>query len=419
MDQAQEGRSVWPAKELGPDQVRSTEDALRTKSGTLAGRGACYRVTVCRTGPPRHVDPTDHSRRTDGRTGPASRPKWLFCYWDVNFKAKMVSFSGLGIGLSLVFGCLLLAIIAELYYVLWWKKRLTDRREIEVDYSNYVKELVQLFCWKKPSSNLQINNTQNCDRQPAVSINGHEVLPDLELGTTTTTSNKDLYLKAFGDDSEVAELMRLHNLAGPPRFLFTIKEETKEDLESDDGKSRCDNRSRKGSRTGSLSDFITPLASPTIKSSPLAAYHNRGFNPLFESSSASSASSASLEEDNLNKVRSSPPPKFKFLRDAEEKLFRKLMEEAEKNRVVLVPIEDCSSVKSLNTTASTTLAPEVVREGSFLKFIVGHQYHSSSYSQRKPKTCFFFNCNKPETIHFVTCPSLSTLLLKSPDPLKY
>ncbi|KAK3206234.1 hypothetical protein Dsin_020280 [Dipteronia sinensis] len=307
----------------------------------------------------------------------------------------MASFSGLGFGLSLVFGCLLLALVAELYYVLWWKKRLTNRREIEDDYSNYAKELIQLFCWKKPSSNLQINNTQNCERQPAVSINGHEVVPDLELGTTTTTSSKDLLLKAFGDDSEVAELMRLHNLAGPPRFLFTIKEETKEDLESDDGKSRCDNRSRKGSRTGSLSDFIvtvdspflTPLASPTTKSSTLAAYHNLGFNPLFESSA--SASSAALQEDNLNKVRSSPPPKFKFLRDAEEKLLRKLMEEAEKKRVVLVPIEDCSSVKSFNTTTSTTLAlaPEVVREGSFLKFIVGHhhhQYHSSSSSQVLP-----------------------------------
>ncbi|KAK0590429.1 hypothetical protein LWI29_026954 [Acer saccharum] len=76
MDQAQEGRSVWPAKELGPDQVRSTEDALRTKSDTLAGHGACYRVTVRRTGPPWHVDPTDHKRRTDRRTGP-NGPKHL------------------------------------------------------------------------------------------------------------------------------------------------------------------------------------------------------------------------------------------------------------------------------------------------------------------------------------------------------
>ncbi|KAH7550033.1 hypothetical protein ACOSP7_024866 [Xanthoceras sorbifolium] len=303
----------------------------------------------------------------------------------------MTSFSGLGIGLSLVFGCLLLALVAELYYVLWWKKRITHTRDIiEDDYSNYAKELIQLFCWKKPSS-LQSNNTQNSERDQ-VPINGHDQVPDLELGTTTTS--KDLFLKAFGDESEVSELMRLHNLAGPPRFLFTIKEETKEDLESDDGKSRGD-RSRKGSRTGSLSDlivtvdspFLTPLASPTLKS-PLAAYQSRGFNPLFESSG----------EADLNRLRSSPPPKFKFLRDAEEKLLRKLMEEAEKKRVVLVPkkegsttttVADCSGVKSLNTSTST-LAPEV-REGSFLKFIVGHhhyhhltQYHPSSSSQVLP-----------------------------------
>ncbi|KAK0580140.1 hypothetical protein LWI29_036972 [Acer saccharum] len=77
MDQAQEGRSVWPAKEHGPDQVRSAEEALRTKSDTVVCRGACYRVTVRRTGPPRHVDPAGHRRRTDRWTGPAGRPK---CY---------------------------------------------------------------------------------------------------------------------------------------------------------------------------------------------------------------------------------------------------------------------------------------------------------------------------------------------------
>ncbi|KAK2638560.1 hypothetical protein Ddye_026355 [Dipteronia dyeriana] len=114
------------------------------------------------------------------------------------------------------------------------------------------------------------------------------------------------------------------------------------------------------------------FASPTIKSSPLTAYHNLGFNPLFESSAA-------LEEDNLNKVRSYLQPKFKFLRDEEEKLLRKLMEEAEKKVVVLVPIEDCSSVKT-----SSTLALEVVREGSFLKFIVSHHHRSSSSSQVLP-----------------------------------
>ncbi|TYJ41944.1 hypothetical protein E1A91_A03G054900v1 [Gossypium mustelinum] len=123
--------------------------------------------------------------------------------------------------------------------------------------------------------------------------------------------------------------MRLHNLAGPPRFLFTINEETKEDLDSEDGRSKGE-KSRKGSRTRSLSDLMltidTPLASPPPLN-PLDSYHHQGFNPLFESSTDGGGE--------LNKLRpsssSSPPPKFKFLRDAEEKLLRKLMVlEAEK-----------------------------------------------------------------------------------------
>ncbi|KAJ0021007.1 hypothetical protein Pint_32352 [Pistacia integerrima] len=291
----------------------------------------------------------------------------------------MKSFSGLGIGLSLVFGCLLLALVAELYYVLWWKKRITHRQDIEADYSNHAKELIKLFCWKKPSS-LHSTNTHQ-DREPDHSTNTHQDRepdhpvanahePDPELGTS-----KDLLIKALGDESEVAELMRLHNLAGPPRFLFTIKEETKEDMESDDGKSRGGDRSRKGSRTKSLSDlvvtvdspFLTPLASSPRKSplNPLDSYHHRGFNPLFESSG----------ESGLNRLRSSPPPKFKFLRDAEEKLWKRLlMEDAEKR----IPkpensvLQD-SGVKALNISTEDTV------EGSFLKFIVGQAFNAVSF----------------------------------------
>uniref|UniRef100_A0A5B6ZDZ9 Uncharacterized protein n=1 Tax=Davidia involucrata TaxID=16924 RepID=A0A5B6ZDZ9_DAVIN len=218
----------------------------------------------------------------------------------------MGSFSGLGIGLSLVFGCILLSLVGELYYLLWWKKRITtSRSEVEDHYTNYAREFFSLSCWKKPTS----VNTQDLTTSDA---NGHE--PDLELGS----GNKDLLVKGFGEEGVETELMRLHNLCGPPRFLFTIKEETKEDLESDDGKSRGADRSRKGSRTRSLSDTIvavdTPLSSPYN-------HHGFNFNPLFESAT----------DAELNRLRSSPPPKFKFLRDAEEKLMRKLMEEAEKN----------------------------------------------------------------------------------------
>ncbi|KAA8549251.1 hypothetical protein F0562_000935 [Nyssa sinensis] len=227
----------------------------------------------------------------------------------------MGSFSGLGIGLSIVFGCILLVLAGELYYL--WRKKRISRRKIEDRFTNYGKELLSLFHWKKHSS---VNNTNtqelNSNSVRDSDVNGHE--PDLELGG----SGKDMLLIGFGEEGVESELMRLHNLCGPPRFLFTIKEETKEDLESDDGKSR------KASRTRSLSDlivavetpFLSPLSSPQLKNHPLNSYCQHGFNPLFESST----------DAELNRLRSSPPPKFKFLRNAEEKLMRRLMEEAEK-----------------------------------------------------------------------------------------
>ncbi|XP_059315345.1 uncharacterized protein LOC132065812 [Lycium ferocissimum] len=218
----------------------------------------------------------------------------------------MSSFSGLGIGLSFVFGCILMGLVAELYYLLWVRKRI-PKSETENQYNN--TELSHYFCWKKPNS---VNNVSSQQQVRNQEMNSQD--QDLELGTS-----KDLLLKGYGEDSVESELMRLHNLCGPPRFLFTIKEETKEDLESEDGKSH---RSRTCSRNRSFSDLtLTPLSSPPVKGRQnLDSYNCKGFNPLFESST----------EAELNRLRSSPPPKFKFLRDAEEKLIRRLVDETEK-----------------------------------------------------------------------------------------
>ncbi|KAM1205500.1 hypothetical protein ACFX2I_006311 [Malus domestica] len=284
----------------------------------------------------------------------------------------MTSFRGLGIGLGIVFGCLLLGLVAELYYLLWGKKRITNREIEEEEDDGYIishaKEIFHFNCFKKPNSfhtrsNGNSNSHENL-REPDVNVNGNSE-PDLEMG-----SSKDLLLKLNGEENvEISELMRLHNLAGPPRFLFTIKEEEKEDLESEDGKSRS---SRKGSRTRSLSDmilavdtpFLSPMPSPSVKSSPLSnleAYKHHGFNPLFESST----------EADMNRLRSSPPPKFKFLRDAEEKLLRRLMEEAEKRAAknggsAASAAQDCGVKASTNAT----MAAEE-RDGSFIRLIVG------------------------------------------------
>ena len=243
---------------------------------------------------------------------------------------ETMSFSGLSIALSLVFGSLLLALAAQLYYFLWWRKKRRTHSDIEMGQGNYPRGLFHWGCWKVPRTVHATNNQGNVTRE-GQETKIHE--QDLELGG----DGKDFVPKSCREEGVESELMRLHNLAGPPRFLFTITEETKEDLESEDSKSR----SRKGSRTRSLSDlmfaidtpFLTPVGSSPLKCplDTLDSYKHRGFNPLFESS----------VESQLSRFRSSPPPKFKFLRDAEEKLYRRLIEEAKKK--ALFGVKDSSN----------------------------------------------------------------------------
>ncbi|KAL6971274.1 hypothetical protein U1Q18_030953 [Sarracenia purpurea var. burkii] len=178
-----------------------------------------------------------------------------------------------------------------------------------------VVELSSLFCWKKEKpTSLDISKTQeplNSVTNPdAYAFNAHE--PDLELGD----SDKDLLRKSFEDEGVELELKRLHNLSGPLWFLLTIKGESKEDLESGDGR-LGGSGSRKKSRAWSLSDLLLtvenpilpPLASPKLKTKNIAleAYNHRGFHHLFES----------VMEVELNSLSSL---KLKLLRDMEEKL---------------------------------------------------------------------------------------------------
>ncbi|KVI11967.1 hypothetical protein Ccrd_009615 [Cynara cardunculus var. scolymus] len=260
----------------------------------------------------------------------------------------MSSFSGLEIGLCFLFGCILFVLSAELYYLLWWKKRLSKNREdiesLHFSSSNTTLPSYISCCWETSKS----PKTQDKDLQT------HVKKRDSDMG-----SGQNLVSKGLGDESLDLELMRLHNLGGPPRFLFTINEETKEDLESE--------RSKKGSRTRSLSDvldtpdtpFLSPLASPPLKLPQppnLEAYNHHGLNPLFEST-----------EFTINKMGSSPPPTFKFLRDAEEKLLKRLMQTEGEKRESFKKMDQDSPRKTEE------------KDGGFVKLVVsegGHQTHS-------------------------------------------
>ena len=218
----------------------------------------------------------------------------------------MKTISGLGIGLSLVFGLLLLALVAEIFYLLRWKKIISqESQEQEEQQAGYAKELIQLLCFK----NHQPLHANNGGREAEISRT-----QDIELGLMKHLSG------GGGELGFEAELMKLHN----QRFLFTIIEETKADLESDDEKSRSLSDLPVGVNDCTTPGF-TPLASPCApKSSPLESYSHHGFNPLFETE-------GELEFNKFfSSSSSSPPPKFKFLRDAEEKLRRRMVEEARK-----------------------------------------------------------------------------------------
>ncbi|XP_020155826.1 uncharacterized protein [Aegilops tauschii subsp. strangulata] len=211
----------------------------------------------------------------------------------------MRGLSRLGVGLTVVSALLLLALAAELYYLLVHKRRQRRRAAAVSDAASSPsssRELLQLFCFKKPPA---LASTYAQEPTQAVA----EVVVDED-------EDED-------DETVEAQLMRLGSLVGPPRLLFTIKEETKEDLESEDGRSRC-------GRSRSLGDLLhcseTPYLTPA--SSPLPPAMEKSYNPLFESPAASPAA-----------VAASPPPKLQFLKDAEEKLYRRaLAEEAKRAR---------------------------------------------------------------------------------------
>ncbi|XP_074563689.1 uncharacterized protein LOC141820298 [Curcuma longa] len=214
----------------------------------------------------------------------------------------------LGIALSLLSGCILLAIVAELYYFFWWKKRVAER-DSEVDaHASPVRDLLQLFNWKKPC--------------PPPADGGAPRSDDEQLHL----DSKDLLLKLPEEEDDAAE-EELMTLAAPQRSLFTITEETQEDLEAAGGSRRV-RKSRAGSKGMSLRDWLqsaetpvlTPLSSPPFFSPPTGCYNlMNGVNPLFEPS----------WEDDSGWPWPSPPPKLKFLMAAEAKLHKKtLMEEA-------------------------------------------------------------------------------------------
>ncbi|CAL4982459.1 unnamed protein product [Urochloa decumbens] len=227
----------------------------------------------------------------------------------------MQDLSRIGVGLAVVSALLLLALTAELYYIFVHKRRRAAAiSDAASSPSSSSRELLQLFCFKKPPALASTYAVQQPPSAVAMAVGGVGVAGEDD-----------------DDETVEAQLMRLGNVVGPTRMLFTIKEETREDLESDDGRSR---RSRSlGELMHCCSETTPPFLTPRASPSPAAM--DNSYNPLFESPAASPGPG----------MAPSPPPKFQFLKDAEEKLYRRaLAEEAMRARRSPSPQQPASPV---------------------------------------------------------------------------
>lgn len=231
----------------------------------------------------------------------------------------MRSLSSVGLALSIVFGCLLLALLAELYYLLWCKKRTTTRPNLRDDYSTpHTRELLFIFCCSSTNPSSSFSSPKHIETQQQQ----QQQCPP------------DGYDVGFGN-------------VGPglvPRFLFTIMEETVEEMECEDGvstKGKSLNDLFLNMESGSTPPYLTPRASPSLFTPPFTPImescngRREGISSFFESSSDAEfnrlvRSSPLSSSHSPSSSSSSPLPGFKFLRDAEEKLYRrKAMEIAE------------------------------------------------------------------------------------------
>ncbi|KAF5747764.1 hypothetical protein HS088_TW05G00491 [Tripterygium wilfordii] len=154
----------------------------------------------------------------------------------------MKGLTKLGISLTVVFAVCLIALIIDLFYVLW-RRRSLRRRSSAVEYPDEQlyspsKELLYLFCWKS------------------------QTRVDPEAVPQQSES---------GDD----ELARWEKIYGPSRILFTIKEEEREEDEADHNRWSEENEVREArvrlddhvvvvvpTDVDDSTPFSTPCASP-------------------------------------------------------------------------------------------------------------------------------------------------------------
>ncbi|XWS59403.1 hypothetical protein CRYUN_Cryun08bG0118800 [Craigia yunnanensis] len=185
----------------------------------------------------------------------------------------------LGIALIVIFATCLLALIIELVYVLWRKRRFNQRsvvsggtRSIDSEFSNsssfYAapsKELLYFFCWKNQPARVE----------PSSGV----------VSTTQTEAITAADSEAAAVETDDDELAKWQAMYGPSRALYTIKEEEREGADSvensaDQSKAKIEQRICLRDCSGPVEmadDVVVDVEEATPFSTPCASPY---FTPL-------------------------------------------------------------------------------------------------------------------------------------------
>ncbi|KAL9230555.1 hypothetical protein vseg_005893 [Gypsophila vaccaria] len=271
----------------------------------------------------------------------------------------MKALNSIGLGLSVLFTCLLLALVGEIYYLLWWKRRriIVNRNDIDIENDNHTTD-----CSKKSSSSYNSLCCQNNQAAPSV----------VNISTNITQQHHSPILPQevhSCPEYKAPEGQNGHFSSGPaPGSLFTIKEETTEEIIMESAsleEGKCSlitgetERSRKSLNdllkcVDNVTPYVTPSSSPPFLTPSTPNEHLSGCSD-----------EVGLNNGAYNKLWSSPPPKFKFLRNAEEKLVRKTM--------LMKRESDLSSNEGVNGSFINIIVAENNKENDDK---LNHHYHS-------------------------------------------
>ncbi|PSS16158.1 hypothetical protein CEY00_Acc33594 [Actinidia chinensis var. chinensis] len=186
----------------------------------------------------------------------------------------MSGLNKLGMALSVAFVVSLLALVAELVYVLW-RRRLfrlqTSAADVEFsgESATASKELLYFLCWKQQA----------------------QVEPDKRIGSGQSDP---------GDPEEVIDILKLQEMYGPSRVLFTIKEEEREEAESEKSLSSAEKVVKKTRRVTLEECFMVAGGSLEVAVScagdrETTPYSTPCDSPLFYTPSASPARESESE----------------------------------------------------------------------------------------------------------------------------